>query len=402
MAKTLKQILEELPHYQEKLLDIREILLANAVMVGEIPAPTGGEEKRIQFLMDRLTEADCKTISRDEAGNGVGIHPGTEGEGNILVLAHADTPFAQSVDHAMAVKTDVIEGPGIGDNSLGLATIASLPTILEKLGIQLKNNLVLLGATKGLGHGNMEGLRFFLDHMKVPVDAGICVEGCYLGRLSYHSLGLFRGTIECKVPSAYDFSRVETVGAIPLINRVISSLLAIPLPRQPRTNIILGSINGGTGYNQLVQKATLRFEIRSEEAGMVSKTLAQIEEIIEEINLGSSNEVTLTEVSRRAPGSIPYAHPLVKATRKVQDTLGIDARIAPSMGELTALLERKIPGITLGLTRGEHLNEFTEYVEIEPIFKGLAQLIGVILAIDEGLADEPGNSIRRKTHPEKS
>jgi len=331
MAQTLKAILEALPGYQQKLQEIREILLANAIMVGEIPAPSFHEQERIRFLMDRLTEADCKTISLDEAGNGVGIHEGSEGDKNILVLAHADTPFAKSIDHAMAVKPDMIQGPGIGDNSLGLAAVASLPTILEKLGIRLKSNLILLGATKGLGHGNLAGLRFFLENLRVPVNAGICVEGCYLGRLSYQSLGLFRGTIECKVPSAYDFSRMETVGAIPVLNRVISQMLAIPLPRQPKTNIILGSINGGTGFNQLVQKATLRFEIRSEETGMVSKTLAHIEEIIEEINLASANEVKLTEVARGGPGGIPYSHPLVKATRQIQKALDIEARIAPSM-----------------------------------------------------------------------
>jgi hypothetical protein len=41
----------------------------------------------------------------------------------------------------------------------------------------------------------------------------------------------------------------------------------------------------------------------------------------------------------------------------------------------------------LGITHGENLNKIDESIEIEPIYSGLAQLLGVLLAIDKGYCD---------------
>ena len=50
----------------------------------------------------------------------------------------------------------------------------------------------------------------------------------------------------------------------------------------------------------------------------------------------------------------------------------------------------RIPAVTLGLTLGEkNLENEPDYVLIEPILTGLAQLLGVVLEIDRGACDEP-------------
>jgi len=79
MAKALEKLLEDLPARCERLRELREILLANAVLVGEIPAPTFGEDTRMRFVMDRFNECGCQNISQDEAGNAVGIIQGGSG-----------------------------------------------------------------------------------------------------------------------------------------------------------------------------------------------------------------------------------------------------------------------------------------------------------------------------------
>ncbi|MGF1483259.1 MAG: peptidase dimerization domain-containing protein [Opitutales bacterium] len=387
MTDDFEPILSALPDYRQNLQGIREILLANAVMAGEIPAPTFSEEQRTRFLLDRFTECGCQNISTDEAGNAVSIWPGSQGEGNILVLAHIDTPFASSVDHAVSVQKDRLEGPGIGDNAVGVAAIASLPIVLEKLGIELADNLILLGSTKGLGQGDLGGLRFFLENNQLPIRGAVCVEGVALGRLSYASLGMLRGEIECRVPRSYDWTRFGASGAIGALTRVISGLQAIPLSQDPPANIILGSISGGTAYNTIARKASLRFEVRAEEAGMISTILEQIEEVVEEVQQRYALEVALQVVARRRFAGLPYVHPLVRAVRQVMKTLDIDARISPSVGELALLLEREIPAVTLGLTTGDSIHEFNESIHIEPLFTGLTQLLGVIRMLDSGAVD---------------
>ena len=150
--KEMEGILKQLPKDRAKLEEIREILLANTLMLGEIPAPTFEEQNRMQFLCDRFTESGLLDISIDEAGNAAAVIPGTEGEKNILIVAHADTPFDKKEDHTFSVSTDRITGPGVADNSLGLAAIASLPPLLHKLNIKLKDNLILMSYSRKRKH----------------------------------------------------------------------------------------------------------------------------------------------------------------------------------------------------------------------------------------------------------
>ena len=60
----------------------------------------------------------------------------------------------------------------------------------------------------------------------------------------------------------------------------------------------------------------------------------------------------------------------------------------PSGSELSIFLSRKIPAVTLGVTHGENYHLVDAKIEIEPMFKGLAQIVGVIKAIDSGVCDE--------------
>ena len=69
-------------------------------------------------------------------------------------------------------------------------------------------------------------------------------------------------------------------------------------------------------------------------------------------------------------------------------TLSVQTRIQPSLSDLSVLLSAKIPAITIGITQSQRLADLEEKVMIEPIFTGLAQLLGLILAIDEGCCDE--------------
>ncbi len=383
----LQEILESLAKDREALRQMREIILANTVLFGEIPAPTGGEEPRIRFLLDRFRESNLQNISVDEAGNGAAFLPGRKGERNILMLAHTDTVFDASVRHTVTVKPDHLTGPGVGDNSLGVAVIASMPGILERLGIALDSNLILLGVTRSLGRGDLAGIRFFLDNSREPVNFALCVEGTHLGRLSYSALGMLRGEITCRSRQEKDWERYGVSSAIIAMNKLVSKILAIPTPREPKTSIVLGSIRSGAAFSPPSPTALLRFEVRSEQSGMVSQIQEQIEELVEELNSNEETAARLEVISRRSPGGIPFGHPLVKSARRIMEPLGIKAKVAPSVGDLSPCIVKGIPGVTLGVTTGENKNEIMETIHIEPIFSGLAQILGLLKAMDGGCCD---------------
>lgn len=386
--KTLDDLLNGVIKVREQVKEIREILLANLVMMGEFPAPTFGEEARIRFFLDRFTEAGLDSISTDEVGNACGFLRGQEGEKTILVAAHTDTVFDDTVDHTINVESTRIFGPGVADNSLGCAVVVSIPQILRQLGIELKENILLMGITRSLGRGDLAGIRFFLNNHKVPIDYGLFVEGAQLGRLSYSSVGMLRGEINCTIPDTYDWTLFESSGAISILNDIITKMLAIPLPTKPKTTITLGSLNSGNTYNTVPISGSLHFEIRSEQAGMVGELHDRILEITEEVSLNTQTEVNLEVLSRRRPGGIAFSHPLTKVAKRIQESLGVTPKIEPSVGELSALIDKQIPGITIGITQASQMHTRKENISIEPIFNGLAQLIGILQAMDGGFCDE--------------
>ena len=372
----------------DQIVAIREVLLANAVMIGEIPAPTFSEENRIAFLRDRFTEAGLEKISIDEMDNAVAIIPGKSGKRKILVSANADSHVESNVDHAMTLTSDSILGPGICDNTLGLAAIATLPVLIQRLGLEFEDDLVLMGETRSLGKGNLAGIRFFLDNTKFPIRTGIVVRGVHLGRLSYSSLGMFRGEITVRVSEKTDWKNFGTGGAIAILNRVITRLMEIPLPSQPKTTIILGSIRGGTAFNTEAIQAKLRFEVRSEEQGRISWIFDRFQNIVDELGFETDSEITLEMVARRRMGGIQYDHPLVKTVREILEQLQTRPKIAPSTGQLSAFVDKGIPALTVGLTHGYNVHEQAERALIEPIFAGLTQLVALLIAVDRGICDE--------------
>ena len=387
MTYTSDHIADLIPDPGE-IESFKEVILANSVMCGEIPAPTFDEGRRLTFMNDRFTEAGLEHVSVDEKDNVAAVLPGTTGERQILLSANLDTIHHAGADHAMTLGTDSIAGRGICGNSLGLGVLSALPLVLDRLGVRLESNLLLLASSQSIGVGNLGGIRFFLENYPDPIDFGIGLRAVQLGRLSYASLGMLRGEIQIEVPEEYDWKRLPEGSAIVVLNRLITAIQAIPLPSSPVTTINLGSILAGNTFGTAASTASLRFEVKSEEEGRAEKLEEVIGEIVEEMAAESEVAVTLNVVARRNRGGISFSHPLVKTTRAVIGALGIERVIAPSTGELCALIDRNIPAVTVGLTHGEHLHEWNETMHISPVFRGVAQLIGLLRAIDGGLCDE--------------
>lgn len=388
MSEVLQGIIDQLPGIRERLMGMREILLANLVMLGETPAPTFREDRRIKLLQDRFIMSGLDNTSTDEMGSGYGILPGSEQhEKHILVVAHADSVLDESADHTVTVQPNEVIGPALGDNAFGVAVLASLPSMLEALEITFEHNIILMGAARSLGRGNLGGLQFFLDNPERKVGWGVCLDAVELGRISYHSIGMTRGEVRVTVPKEYDWTRFGIMGAIVTLNEVIAKINEIPLPRKPQTVVVLGSVSAGKGYNVIATKAVLRFEIRSESAEMVEEVWRRIEDICAEVASMSQAEVRLESMARRHPGGIDFSHPMARTARELIRAVGLETRISPSSSELAALTEREISAIAMGLTLGHDVDETIDALQIAPMFQGVTNLIGLLLAIDRGCCD---------------
>jgi acetylornithine deacetylase/succinyl-diaminopimelate desuccinylase-like protein len=378
----LKEIISRVYNLPAELAPFKEMLLANVVMISEIPAPTFKEQKRISFLEQRFNECGLMDCCTDEVGNALAFLPGTENRQTILLTAHADVPFAASVDHNCTVDDGKVHGPGVADNSLGLAILATLPTILKRLDIRLKSKLLFLSAIRSLNRGNQCGIRFFLTNSRQPVVAAIAIEGIPLGRLHYRSMASIGGMISCHIDR-----RVNHKSAIEILNRIINQLALLPLPAESHTDFTLGSISGGTSYKIPALHAQLQFQLRSDDDRVVKDVAARINSILEKIGRELGVTAHLENIAQTRSGGLDSSHPFVIQTRRIMTALGIQPQKSIYSPIITGYVEQEIPAIALGLTRGDNIHYPDEFIEIEPVLTGIAQLIGTLMALDGGCCD---------------
>jgi tripeptide aminopeptidase len=382
----LNDQLRDLP---EALAPLREEILANVIMIGQIPGPSGDEQERVRYLIDRFTEAGLPEAGPDEFGNAVGFIPGRRGNRTILCVAHLDTLVPEGSDYDLTVQADRVLGPGVGDNALGAAVIASLPSLLNRLGIEFDSHLQLLGSVRSVDRGSHAGLRFFLDHAQRDYAFGVCIEGLQLGRLNYFSIGTIRGDVHCQVRPIESRS-YGAESAIVVLNYIINRILRIEVPTRPFTRIRLARVKAGTRgvYDVEPESAVLGFEVNSHSDYMIERVESQIRDIVAEISARHAVDATLDLFFRRQAGGLPFAHPLVKSTLGVMEALEIPPDQGHSPSELSEFISRNIPAVTLGVSRGIKNLDEPDYVFISPIIHGVAQILGLLLAIDRGYCDD--------------
>ncbi|MDD2238144.1 MAG: peptidase dimerization domain-containing protein, partial [Kiritimatiellae bacterium] len=339
MEKALNKIGRSLPQIRDVAESMRDEILANLVLLGEMPAPSGGEEARIKLLLDRFAENDMIQSSADDAGNGVAVVEGDKGRSNILLVAHADTSFPAREDHTVQLSSESACGFGLGDNSMGLAALATLPALLRRLNISLKSNLILLAATKSQGAHDLEGLRFFLNNNQLPLLGAVCVDGMPQGKLSTHSTGLLRAEVICRVPREYDWTRFGATGAIMAMNEIINKISTIELPTRPRTSIVYATIHGGTSFSTVPRKTSLSFNVLSESEETIQRVERRITDIVEEVGIHTRGQMSFNILCRRKPAELEVSHPLARCARFIFDKLDIEPLIRPSGSELSAVLE---------------------------------------------------------------
>lgn len=377
------EIGEELLLYQAELHGLRQILYANIVMAGEIPAPTGGERMLTRFLSDRFTESGLNDIAFDQAGNIAAVLPGRNPQRNLLLAAHVDKVWPESDDHTVSVRVGKMKARGIADNGLGVAVLATLPLILEHLNLKLESNLILLGTTKSFGRGDIGGMRFFLENTDREFESALCLEGMNLGRLSFASLGMARGEIEVKLSGPGNDPDTMTTGVIATVQEVVSELTRLNRDSFPAVRILLGAVNAGSGYNVPPSSGRICFEIRSEEAARVAEMEGKIQSMVNRLTDEKEDvSIKVEMIAHRRPGNLGESHPLVEFARTAMEALGVEPKEEPSISELAALLTHRIPSLTLGLTKGAHRHSPNETIELEPLFDGIAHLLLVLRHMD--------------------
>ena len=386
----MQNYIEDLPRLVQTIQELRDTLITNIVLIGQTPSPTFKEKRRAELFMERLADFQVDECTTDGYRNPIGIIRGTSrNQAPIFVAAHLDTFFSGDIDFNYTVGQNTIQGPGISDNSLGVAVLATMPEILRRLDLRFASDIVLAGVIQSMGKGNLRGIRHLLKTWSTPIRGAVVVEGTEIGRLDYYSAGMVRVEIECRMETADGWEPMFRPNAILVLNDIINRILQLRLPQRPRSRVIFGKINGGFKHGIIAYDATLGLEIQSDSDAMVKSIYGDIRDITEGTGHEYGVDLTMHTISNVGAANLKYNHPLVKNAGEIIRRLGFKPVSDHSESELSIFLSRNIPAVTLGLTRGKNHHLENATIEIAPMFQGIAQVVATIMAIDSGVCDEP-------------
>ncbi len=397
--RKLEPILAELPGLLDTIRNQRERIITNTILIGQIPPISINTKEdevgsintnlRAKALLERMSELGVDECSTDQAGNPIGVIKGTgRSQQAIVIAAHMDTVYHFDQEIHLSIDDNTISGPGIIDNSISLGVLLSIPEILQETGATFSRDIILLGLNESLGDYNLRGIREFLANWKHPIEAGIILEGGELGRLNYCSRSRTRLEITCQIPNKTGWENKYGNNAILILNEIINQILEIQLPQRPFTQIILGKIRGGIKHGDRALSGSLGLQIESGDDKMVQSISRRIETIGDSIAHEYLVDVKIHEISGVHAAKLEYHHPLVKTAVQTLEALGIPPRVHSSESELSIFLNQGVPAITLGLSHGEDYHTVDAKVEIEPLYKGVAQVLSIIHAIEKGVLDE--------------
>jgi tripeptide aminopeptidase len=351
------------------------------VAIQQIAAPTFGERRRAAFVYDQFRAEGLADVSLDDTGN---VYARLLGSGSALPLvvsAHLDTVFPADTQLVVSRSRDSIAGPGIGDNSLGVAGLFFLVWALRSpsSGVsRLPGDLWLAANTGEEGLGDLVGMRAVVDRFGAQARAYLVLEGMALGQVYHRGLGVRRYRIDAETAGGHSWVDFGLPSAIHSLASLVTRLAAIPLPQEPRTSLNVGVISGGTSINTIAAQAYCLLDLRSEDRKTLDSLVSNVEAIVGEANQPGSVTVKASLVGERPVGALPVSHPLVQLAIRCLEAHGVQPY--PNIGSTDANLplSRGLPAVCLGLTTGSGAHTIAEMIETRPLRQGLAQILDFV------------------------
>jgi acetylornithine deacetylase/succinyl-diaminopimelate desuccinylase-like protein len=358
------------PRLISKTLDL-------AVEIQQIPAPTFAEQLRAKFIQSLFQEEGLAEVCQDEVGNVYGRLPGTGQDRPLVITAHLDTVFPANTDMRIDHKPGRIYGPGIGDNSLGVAGLFGLLWVLQQRASRLPGDVWLVANVGEEGLGDLRGMRAVVARFQDQPLAYIVLEGLALGQVYHRGLGVRRYQIEFSTAGGHSWVDYGQPSANHELAAFITRLTSLQLPQQPRTTLNVGVISGGFSVNTIAAKAHFELDLRSEGKDELSRLCAQVESMVEAC-CRPDVHIRAQVIGDRPAGELPANHPLISLVMNSLAMVGVAPALNIGSTDANIPLSLGLPAVCIGLTVGGGAHTLGEFISIEPVRLGLMQLVRLV------------------------
>ncbi len=354
-------------------------LLNLAIQIQQVPAPTNDETLRGKFITEKM-QAESPFISQvhtDSAGNVLGCLPGSGQGAPLIISAHMDTVFPLDTELTIRNERGRVYGPGIGDNSLGVAGLFGILWRLRASGASMPGDIWFVANTGEEGLGDLRGMKALVGHFGSKPKAYLILEGMALGHVYHQAVGVQRYKISLHTDGGHSWTDYGKPSAIHELSRLVTNISAIRLTNKPHTTLNVGRISGGTSINTIAADSWMELDLRSEEQDSLAKLIAQVETLVADIR-HANMDVEMTSIGQRPSGEISADHPLVQLAQNCLRKEGIEPVLTIGSTDANIPLSMGYPALVLGLSHGGGAHTLHEFIETAPIEKGLEHLIQFI------------------------
>lgn len=369
-------------------MKLAERVIELAIQIQQIPAPTFGEGKRAEFVRGLFEREGLQDVSVDEVGNVLGRFQvkGLRSQVKPLVVsAHLDTVFPMETDLRVRREAEKVFGPGIGDNSLGVAALFGVLWSLRELRFDFANaplsaegsDIWFVANVGEEGLGDLRGMKAVVERFGAEVTGYLVLEGMALGCVYHRGTGVKRYRITAKTAGGHSWSDYGKPSAIHELSKLVVELTSMKLPESPRTTMNVGKISGGTSINVIAAEASLELDLRSEGQESLAELISKVEK---KIQMARQADVTFEAevIGARPAGEISAEHPLIQLAQECIREQGLEPALTSGSTDANVPLSKGYPALVLGITTGGGAHTTNEFIDLKPIEKGLEQLINFV------------------------
>lgn len=367
-----------LAHFSETVPELVE----QAIDIQQIPAPTFAEAVRAAYLERCFAEAGLIDVVRDELHNVYGRFPGSapHNKSPVIISAHSDTVFPAETDLTVRQEGKLIFGPGIGDNSAGVAGLLALAGALRLHGIRPLADIWFVANVGEEGLGDLRGMWAVADRFGAEA-IYLVVEGGLFGQISHQAIGVQRYEITIRTPGGHSWGNFGQHSAIHELGQLIAAIDKLQVPVKPKTTYNVGLIEGGTSINSIAQTAKMLLDLRSEEPQRLAILVAEVEKLVSLRQKQPNVTVEMKQIGSRPPGQMHREAPLVQQAAAALRYVGCQkfSYIASST-DANVPLSQGFTAVCIGLTESGNAHRLDEYLDSTHLAAGMSQLLLLTLS----------------------
>jgi acetylornithine deacetylase/succinyl-diaminopimelate desuccinylase-like protein len=361
----------------------------------EIPAPSGKEQARAQYIRTEMQKIGLSDIRTDDLFNVSGVRKGTGGGATVVFAAHTDTVFPEGTDLTVKREGDILRAPGMGDDAANLMATLEMFRALTRGGVQTKGDLIFLASVQE--EVGLLGAKHWLETSGYKPDMFVAAD-LSSNQVWYGALRITQFKFFYTSPGAHTMESRGGPSPARAVAKAITALYDLPLPpiapgldtfKLPVMNV--GTLGGGTVVNAVPREAWFTVDLRSLDTATQDRLEKEVVSIAqrtgEQEGVGFRMETKMAlDYSKARPQQERLNHPVVQTALAVANYFrkpGTPAIVPADVGSTDAnnAVGMGIPAVAVGAVMDSMPHRLEESVEATSIVPGIKSLIALAVAL---------------------